>query len=1006
MHRFCPVCHTRYDEGETFCARDGAELQEPGHGHAGNLIGTTVADRYEVVAQIATGGMGVVYKARQKMLDRSVALKVLPKELSNDPDTERRFFNEARAISQLRHPHIVTLFDFGRTVDRKLFIAMEYVNGEPLAVHIENRPLPVDTAIRIADQILDALSEAHRAGIVHRDIKPDNVMLEVRGGRLFVRLLDFGIAKSDFDTARLTKTGIVFGTPEYISPEQVLGKPSDHRADLYAVGLVLFEMLSGHRPYGGSGTAIAYKHGHDPVPSLLKKFPGLDVPPTLDALIYRLMAKDPADRPGTADDVRRLLLDASLGADLSYPSGPLPSLDLEPLGPPLGLDALDAMGPLGEIGDGPDPFGHPAGLDVPRSRALTVSSGPPRAGAPLSDPPGHGKHPSIDRALGARPPRLSVDAPATVQVPREMLQQRPSSRRVLLLSGMLAVIGVGSLAASMWIDRPFPLQPLPPRPVPATMPAAPAPEEAPTWSQEVLDGLTGTLRPRPTPPRLKSADDLAVLPLPAGAVNAAERPDARRQRISDARAALAALDETDGARVALLRRIGDLEWTEANAAYEQALAHYEQASGDFVKGARDAAPAPPVPAYGDAIVAYEQLLDAAPADDWLLAALGHGLMSAGRRADGLGHLRALLERFPDSPYAQRARLAVAEHAFAADRPAEALPHFEALTAASDPLLARYAQFQLGYVYGALDRFDDAVDAFQRLLEAVRQASEAARHFRPQAFDGLTLAYTHLPGGRRQATSYFRGLGGAKLARRQARLLAMAYAAKGDPAEAAAAWRMALDDVKTPIEGPGERATTLVRLAEQEAAAGQVDEALALIDGPLLGCAPLGEGAEAVDCRLTQANALLVGARVDEAVAAFEPIAALPADGPLAEAVAEARFRMAEVRFRAFMDHPPAGPALADAVGAVDGAYARVVEPAVDRWLVAADCRRGQLHARHAELMDGADAAAIEAARTRAMDHFAAAERRATEAEVETRWARAASAQLAAMRGGVESAAPP
>ncbi len=1010
MHRFCPVCNARYDEGETFCARDGAELVGAGHGHAGNLVGTTIADRYEVVAQIATGGMGVVYKARQKMLDRYVALKVLPKELSNDSDTERRFFNEARAISQLRHPHIVTLFDFGRTADRKLFIAMEYVNGEPLAVHIENRPLPVGSAVRIADQVLDALAEAHRAGIVHRDIKPDNVMLEVRGGQLFVRLLDFGIAKSDFDTARLTKTGIVFGTPEYISPEQVLGRPSDHRADLYAVGLLLFEMLSGHRPYGGSGTAIAYKHGHDPVPSLLQKFPTLDVPPVLDALIYRLMAKDPARRPRNAEQVRRLLLEASLGSDLTFGSGPLPSLDLET------LDGLPPAGAsLGEIDASSDPFGL-AGPGGPRSRAITVASRPPgavEAPPPSADvepgppPPVLPGPPSIDRALGPRPPQLSSEAPATVQVPAEMLNRAPASRRPLVLGALLAVIGVGSLAANMWLDRPLPPQPLPPRPVPASVmpPAAPAPEDVPTWGPEVLAGLTGTLRPKPTPPRLKSAFDPAILPGPLDSTAPAGAE--WRPQIAEARAAMAGLAPDDPARLDLLARVGDLEWAAANAAYAEELNRYEQASAAFVQGDRPRAPAPPVPGYGDAILAYEQLLERDPqrATAGVVAALAHGLITAGRVEAGMQRWRSLVERFPDDPLAARAHLALADQAFEAGEPGAALAHYQALAAAGDdPRRARYAQFLLGYVYAALGQHDAAVDAFQRLLEAVRGVPEAARHYRRQAFDGLTLAYTHVPGGRQQALSYFRGLGGEALARRQARLLAMAYAAKGEPAEAAAAWRVALADTRAPVDGPGDRAAALVRLAEQEAAAGHIEPALAVIEGPLAGCAPLGDDPLAVDCRLTRANVLLVGARVDEAVAAFTPIAAMAADGPLASPVAEARFRLAEVRFKRLMADPPAadGP-LAEAVAAVDAAYAAVEAPAVDRWRVAADCRRGQLHARHAELIAARAPGhppdpRIDVARSRAMDHFAAAERRATEARVETRWAQAARAQLEQMRG--------
>lgn len=1005
MHRFCPVCNTRYDEGETFCARDGAELMAAGHAHAGNLVGTTIADRYDVIAQIATGGMGVVYKARQKLLDRYVALKVLPRELANDPDTERRFFNEARAISQLRHPHIVTLFDFGRTADRKLFIAMEYVHGEPLAVHIENRPLPVTSAVRIADQVLDALAEAHRAGIVHRDIKPDNVMLEVRSGQLFVRLLDFGIAKSDVDTARLTKTGIVFGTPEYISPEQVLGKPIDLRADLYGVGLLLFEMLSGHRPFGGSGTAIAYKHGHDPVPSLLERYPDLEVPVALDALIYRLMAKDPAARPRSADAVRRLLLEAALGADLSFESGPLPPLQLDFFG-----DGADPLGPL-----------EPPILD--RGGAPTVSSRPPPGvPPPLLAPPDEiepgpppigrpsGEHPSIDRALGPRPPRPSALAAPTIQAPAELFQRRPASRRPLVLGALLAVIGLGSLLATAWIERPFAPQPVAPRPVPAEAPrpAPPTvPDSPPTYTAEVLTALAGPLRPRPIPRALKAEADLAVLP--ADEADPPPEPAARRQQISAARNALAALPEGDPARLDLLERIGDLEWAAANAAYAAELTRFQDDSAAFVEGAREAAPAQPVPAYGDAVIAYERLVEAAPEREGprVLARLGHGLVAAGRVEAGMMRLARLVAEHPDSPDAPRARLALADRAFARGEAEAALAHYTALAERGTPRMRRYAEFQLGYVHAALGAHEAAVDAFHRLLEALRHDAELGPHYRPQALDALTLTYAHLPGGRRQAISYFRGLGGEALARRQSRLLAMAYAARGQAEEAAAAWRAALDDAERPVHGPGERAELLTRLAEQEAAAGRVEAALSVIDGPLGGCAPLGETPAATDCRLTRANALLVGHRVDEAVALLEPIAArlpLP-DDPDAAHVAEARFRLAETGFVRFTEAAPPAVELDAAVEALDAAFRRAAEPGVDRWRVAADCRLGQLHERYADLLRarapaGVDPdldARIEAARAQAMAHFAAAEGRAREARIETRWARAAAERLQAMR---------
>lgn len=994
MARYCPVCNARYQEGATFCPKDGATLLVSGHDNPASLVGSTIADRYEVVAQIATGGMGVIYKARQKLLDRYVALKVLPRELSNDPDTERRFFNEARAISQLRHPHIVTLFDFGRTADRKLFIAMEYVKGEPLAEHISTRPLPLASTVRIADQVLDALEEAHRMGIVHRDIKPDNVMLEVRGGRVHVRLLDFGIAKSELDTARHTKTGIVFGTPEYISPEQVLGEPLDHRADLYAVGLLLFEMLSGQRPFGGSGTAIAYKHAHDPIPSLLERFPDLPVPAALDALVYRLMSKSPDERPSTAADVRHLLQEATLlPPEPGYASGPLP---------PLQLDLLPDLGfPLPPFDRPADPSSNPG--------ALTMRSGSPAPAAFPEDeaPPDPDPIDSLlNPVLGPRPPRpRSADAAPTLQAPAQLFERPRASRRPLVLGALLAIVGLGSLIASAWIERPLDADPIPPHPVPPIADPPPPDDQPPRWSDEILAGLTGALTPRPVPPVLKATYDVALLPSPRPEADALDAPE-RRAAISEARAALAALAPADPARAEHLRRIGDLEWSAANADYAAELARHTTESENYLAGRRDTAPAPPIPAYGSAVIAYAQLLEADPALpdlDRITAYLAHGLIAAGNTTEGLDRYRALIAQHPDSPWLDRAHLALADHAFQTGSTRAALDHYQALaTRATDPRLRRYARYLLGHTHLALGHADTAVDDFHALLDGLRDDPEAATHYQRTAIDALTLAYTALPDGRRQAHSYFRGLGGEALDRRQSRLLALSYAARGNAAESVAAWRRAIEDTDTPIDGPGDRAHLLIQLAEQEAAAGHTDAARALIDHTLAACAPLTATPLELHCQVTRGN-VLRAANHPEADATFARIAdQTPAPGdPAAPYVAEARFRLAEPALHTLLETDPVTDA---ALETIDAAYRRVEDLAVPRWSVAARYRRAQARSHHATQLARrpADADRAAEARQQAAAHYTAAVTLARDHRIETRWASAAAEKLKEIEGNKPS----
>jgi serine/threonine protein kinase len=245
--------------------------------------------RYEIVRRLGRGATGIVYLARDPALDRSVALKLLSPSLSGDPSAARRFAEEARAASALDHPHIATVYEFGRAEDERFFIAMAYHEGETLRDRLARGALPVDEAVLIAVEIADGLSAAHAKGIVHRDIKPENVLLTPQGACI----VDFGIAKVLGHT--LTRTGAALGTAAYMSPEQTRGVGVDHRSDLWSLGVVLYEMLAGVRPFeADGGEALVYAIRHDAPDPVVARRP--EVAPVLARVVDRCLEKDPERR--------------------------------------------------------------------------------------------------------------------------------------------------------------------------------------------------------------------------------------------------------------------------------------------------------------------------------------------------------------------------------------------------------------------------------------------------------------------------------------------------------------------------------------------------------------------------------------------------------------------------------------------------------------------------------------------------------------------------------------
>jgi len=266
-------------------------------------VGQVLAGRYRIEKELGAGGMGSVYRAEHVHMRKAVAIKVLHREMTYLPEVVARFEREAVAAARIEHPHVAAATDFGRLDDGAFYLVLEYVEGKSLRDIIDSGgALPPGLALHVTRQIADALSAAHAAGIVHRDLKPDNVMLIQReGDEHFVKVLDFGIAKVETGDAQnqLTQLGSVFGTPEYMAPEQAAGTPVDARADLYTLGIILYEMLTGTTPFASDDLVVVLTQQMTAEPPPLP--PGIDA--GVAALTLHLLAKDPGARPQTAEEL-------------------------------------------------------------------------------------------------------------------------------------------------------------------------------------------------------------------------------------------------------------------------------------------------------------------------------------------------------------------------------------------------------------------------------------------------------------------------------------------------------------------------------------------------------------------------------------------------------------------------------------------------------------------------------------------------------------------------------
>jgi len=333
-------------EGEILCAKCGAELASPltptatAYGDAqspdvvsspsasGSLTGITLDQKYYLESKLGVGGMGTVYRAGRLLIGDWVAVKVLHQDQMADPRAVERFRREAQIASRLRHPNVVTVYDFGISGEGQSYLVMDLAEGESLGSLIERQgTLAEAEATEIIRQVCAALDEAHRQGVVHRDIKPQNIIVQAIPEGLQVKVLDFGAAASlDVSTSRLTRTGAIVGTPHYMSPEHCLGEDLDGRSDIYSLGVVLFEMLTGVVPFDSpTPTAIVIKHVNDQPPPPRGLNPNIS--PAVESVALRALEKRRDARPQTAEEMARELIAAAGNAE---PGSPHPAMVAAP----------------------------------------------------------------------------------------------------------------------------------------------------------------------------------------------------------------------------------------------------------------------------------------------------------------------------------------------------------------------------------------------------------------------------------------------------------------------------------------------------------------------------------------------------------------------------------------------------------------------------------------------------------------------------------------------------
>lgn len=348
-----------------------------------SIVGTTLEGKYQIVSRLGAGGMGAVYKAHHLLLGRDVAVKVLKTEVLSDSRSAERFRREAQAAARIEHANAVTIYDFGISADGNAYLVMELLRGTSLRDILDrDGRLPLDRAVEIFVNVCAGIDRAHQLGVVHRDIKPDNIMVDERpDGSVQVKVVDFGIAMlQDMGAAsRLTGTGMVLGTANYMSPEHCRGDEMDARSDIYALGVTLFEMLTGRVPFSASiPSAVIVAHVNEPPPWPRVLRP--DLPPAVERVVLDALAKRPDDRPRTAGELSRRLVAAATGAvsPSNAPTVPVPGVTTDERAAPGGGAPITTPAPGWPSAPTPTP------PTMPAAGLYTPSPSPPPARGGLS----------------------------------------------------------------------------------------------------------------------------------------------------------------------------------------------------------------------------------------------------------------------------------------------------------------------------------------------------------------------------------------------------------------------------------------------------------------------------------------------------------------------------------------------------------------------------------------------------------------------------------------------
>jgi serine/threonine-protein kinase len=418
-----------------------------------SLIGEVIASRYCIEARVGSGAMGTVYRARHVKLGRPFAVKLLRPSLLGNETIQRRFAREAELAGALHHPNLVSIVDLGETAYGLHYLVMEYADGETLYdLMTRTGPMPGDRVTAIVRQLCDGLAHAHGHGLIHRDFKPENVIVASEHGRDHVKIVDFGIAILLDDAVssspdRLTTAGAVVGTPHYMAPEHALGRPIDHRIDLFALGVLCFEMLTGAPPFDGDGVDVARANVTTDTPAMRDRVPGLLVDPLLEAFTRRLMMKSPDARPASAADARALLdlIDRDRAAAAIAlgvaPAATPPTGTRRPVTPAPGI-ALATERVIGLQGTPVEPLrrARPA---LPFQLPLTGLPGLPALPAPPAPPEPPELPAESDHRITVRVAPLALAAPVARLRPRTPLRHR------ILASVLLAAALAVALAAAL-----------------------------------------------------------------------------------------------------------------------------------------------------------------------------------------------------------------------------------------------------------------------------------------------------------------------------------------------------------------------------------------------------------------------------------------------------------------------------------------------------------------------------------------------------------------------------